>query len=279
MTPPLAPAASGSVLDVYSAFLRASFLKLLAYRLRYFTGILSYLVYVTTYYFLWKAVYAHASADGAIGDFRLAELLTYVVVGWLGRSFYFNNVDREIADLVEDGQISLALARPVSFQGMMVAGAVGESLFRLLFFSLPIGAVLALVYPVQAPASALHLAAFLVSLVGSLLVLVHLNFLVGISALKLKSIQGVIRAKHYLLELLSGLLIPVSLFPGWLQEASPWLPFQYISYLPSTIYLGRVEGVDLWRALCVQLLWAVFLALLSAFLWTRATRRLTVQGG
>ena len=44
----------------YLAFVRAAFLKTMAYRLRYYTGIVSYLVYVSTYYFLWKAFYSEA---------------------------------------------------------------------------------------------------------------------------------------------------------------------------------------------------------------------------
>ena len=71
---------------------------------------------------------------------------------------------------------------------MLVAGAVGESLFRLLCFSVPIGAVLFLLYPIQPPASVLHAGAFLLSCTLALLILVHVNFLVGLSALRLKSI-------------------------------------------------------------------------------------------
>lgn len=129
-------------LRAYGAFLRASFMKMLAYRLRYYTGILTYLIYVTTYFFLWRSVYAHRAVEDTLRGFDLASLITYVAIGWLARSFYFNNVDREIADLVIEGEIALMLARPISFQGLIVAGAVGESLFRLLFFSVPIAVVL-----------------------------------------------------------------------------------------------------------------------------------------
>ena len=268
-----------SRLDAYVGFLRASFLKMLAYRLRYYTGILSYLIYVSTYYFLWKSVFEHRADGETLGGFDLGQLVTYVAVGWIARSFYFNNVDRDIADLVTEGEIAHMLARPVSFQGLMIASAVGESLFRLLFFSIPIGLVLFLVYPIQGPASAMNGLVFLLSSLLSLLVFIHLNFLVGISALKLKSIQGVMRAKHYLVELLSGLLLPLTFFPDWLETLTRWLPFQAIAYVPLSIYLGRMEGDALLRALLLQLGWVVTLVTLSALLWRRAALRLTVQGG
>jgi ABC-2 type transport system permease protein len=268
-----------SPLSPYLSFARARFRRMLAYRVRFFTGIVSYLVYVTTYYYLWRAVYSHRAADADIGGFDLARITTYVAVGWVARSFYFNNVDREIGELVQNGQIALALARPVSFQGTVIAEAFGEGLFRGLFFTVPIGAVIFLLFPVAAPPTLLHGVCFLLSLALALLVLTHINFLVGMCAFSLKSIDGVMRAKHYLLELLSGLLLPVSFFPDWLAEASRWLPFQSISYLPTRVWLGADDLGECARGLAAQALWVALLLLVSAFVWKRIARRLTVQGG
>lgn len=267
------------LVSVYLAFVRAAFLKMLAYRMRYFTGVISYMVYFTTHFFLWRAIYADRSPDETLGGFDQAAMITYIAVGWMGRSFYFNNVDREIAQWVQEGEIASALIRPVSFHGMMVASAFGESLFRLLFFTAPISAVLFFLFPIGGPASAVAAVSFVLSLLLSLLVLVHINLLVGLSSFHLKSIQGVIRAKHYLLELLSGLLLPISLFPGWLETLSRYLPFRALAYLPSSVYLGRLGGAEMIEALLVQGVWVVLLAGLCVLCWRRAARRLTVQGG
>jgi ABC-2 type transport system permease protein len=273
-----APAAALG-LRAYAGFVLVTFHKMLAYRLRYFTGIVSYLVYVAANYFLWKAVYGRGEPGSALGGYDAGQISTYVAIGWLARSFYFNNVDREIGEQVQSGTIALALSRPVSFQGTVVASALGEGAFRFALFTLPIGLVVFLLFPVQAPASVLHAAAFPLSLLLASLVLTHLNFLVGMCALALKNIDGVMRAKHYLLELLSGLLIPVTLFPHWLEALSRFLPFQQIAFVPTSIWLGRLEGADLLRALGVQGAWAAGLAAACALVWSRAARRLTVQGG
>ena len=39
-------------------FSRIGFVNILAFRLRYYTGIVTYLINVTVYYFIWKALYA-----------------------------------------------------------------------------------------------------------------------------------------------------------------------------------------------------------------------------
>lgn len=274
----------------YRALIGGTFRKMLAYRLRYVTGIVSYLVYVTTNHFIWKAAYAGqkpavgGASDGAggaatIGGLTAQQMAGYVAVGWVARSFYFNNVDREIAEQVQNGTIAVALSRPVSFQGSIVATSLGEALFRFFFFTLPIGAAIFLLFPVPAPASALHAAAFVLSLCFANLILTHINFLVGMAAFPLKNIDGVMRAKHYLIEILSGLLVPVSFFPGWLWRTSRFLPFASIGYAPNQIWLGTVSGSGLWRTLAEQAFWVAALAALCAMVWRRAARRLSLQGG
>lgn len=263
----------------YLGFVSGTFQKMLAYRLRYYTGIVSYLIYVAINYFIWKAVFADREPGALINGYDLAGMTTYVAVGWIARSFYFNNVDREIGDQVQKGEIALALARPVSYQGTVIASAIGEGTFRFLCFTVPVGIVIFLCFPVAGPASVVSGCAFVVSIWLALLILTQLNFLVGMCAFPLKSIDGVMRAKHYLLEILSGLVLPVAMFPPWLVTTSKWLPFQQISYVPTSIWVGKLQGEELALALAQQAGWAALFTLACAFVWRRVTSRLTVQGG
>ena len=50
----------------YGGFARVGFVNILAFRLRYFTGILTYLINVTVYYFIWSAVFSPASQSRVI---------------------------------------------------------------------------------------------------------------------------------------------------------------------------------------------------------------------
>jgi ABC-2 type transport system permease protein len=268
---------------VFAEYARVAFLKTMSYRLRYVTGILSYLVYVSANAFIWRAVFADApgSAAGgpALGGFDAREMTTYVAVGWIARSFYFNNVDREIAEDVSQGRIATALLRPFPYQAAHVAQALGESLFRGLFFSAPIAVLVALLFPVAPPASAAGLAAFLLSALLGFLVLAALNFLVGVFAIHMQSILGVIRAKQFVLDVFSGLLIPIPLFPGALRAVAEALPFRQVAYVPATIYLGRMPLSDVLPALAGQAAWAAVLLALGALVFRLSSAKVAVQGG
>lgn len=268
--------ARGRWARVYLEFARVGFVNALAYRLRYFTGIVTYFIYVSVYYFIWKAIYEHSAT---IEGFDFNHLLTYVAVGWIIRSFYFNNIDQEMAYQVMEGRLAMDLIKPVNIQMMYVARAAGESLFRLGMLTVPTALMLVLVYRLGRPASLAQGAAFLASVAFSFLIVAAINFAVGTFALRLNSILGLLRAKFFLLELFSGLLLPISFFPPLCQKVFSVLPFEYISYVPVLIYLGKMTGPEILRALALQLFWVVSLLGLGDGMWRWSSRKITIQGG
>ena len=261
---------------VYFEFARIAFLKILAYRLRYFTGIVTYFINVSVYYFIWSAIYGSSTE---VAGYDLPQMTTYVAIGWIIRSFYFNNVDRDIASEVVEGKIAINLIKPVDVQLMYISQTAGESCFRAVLFTLPIAAVLLFVYPIRPPASAASGALFILSCILALLIFTLINFWVGTLALHIYSILGVIRAKYAIVEFFSGLLIPISFFPQSMQHFMQYLPFQHISFTPLQIYLGKVRGEAAIGALAQQILWIILLYTASRLFWKFSTRRLSIQGG
>src|SRR5579863_6511223 len=266
-----------SALVPYAEFSRIGFVNILAFRLRYFTGIITYFFNVTIYYFIWTAVFRNAA--GSIAGFTLPQMITYVSVGWILRSFYWNTIDQEMAYEVIEGKIAMDLIKPVSVQWMWIFRAMGESAFRLILLTAPTAIIVTLLFPVLPPASKLNFALFLVAAVGSFFIMGALNFIIGTCAIPLTSILALIRAKFWLIELLSGLLIPLNFFPRPIQNLSAWLPFEHIAYTPLQIYLGRLSFSESLRLLALEYFWVAALLFLGHVWWIRATRKITIHGG
>jgi ABC-2 type transport system permease protein len=106
-----------------------------------------------------------------------------------------------------------------------------------------------------------------------------INFLIGACAMRLKSILALIRAKYWLIELLSGVLIPTSFFPETVRQALSWLPFQHIAFTPLQIYLGKLDWTSALAALLAQWLWVGALLWLGACWWRISVRKITIHGG
>ncbi|MDO9695015.1 MAG: ABC-2 family transporter protein [Candidatus Latescibacteria bacterium] len=267
---------------LYLQFVRLAFLKMLAYRLRYYTGVVSYTVFVAGNYFLFSAIYA-SRPEGAeaarLGGLTLAQMIAYVILSWAGRSFTFNNIDRTLSWQVSKGEIAVQLIKPLHVQTMMLSEAMGEAAFRFLLFTLPI---LVVVIPLFGLAPPPHPALYGWTLLSFLLALVvnaQINFLVGCLAFYLKNVSGVVRAKMIMMEFLTGVLVPFTFFPGWVQTVVAWLPFQAVSYVPVMIYLGQRPGASLADALLLQAAWALGLSVLGRWFWNRSVRHVTLQGG
>jgi ABC-2 type transport system permease protein len=261
---------------VYAQFMRVGFLDTLAYRLRYYTGIVTYFIYVSVYYFIWKAIFEHSDR---IAGFDFGQILTYIAVGWIIRSFYFNNIDQDLANQVTEGALVMNLIKPVNLQMMLTAQALGQSVFRLALLTVPTAAVLLVVYPLRRPATGLHFLAFCLSVIFSFFIVAGINFAAGTLAIRLKSILGLLRAKFFVLDLFSGLLIPISFFPHYCQVALAAMPFQYISYVPVLLYLGKINGGAIFRALGLQLFWVVAMLALGSAMWSWSSRKIAIQGG
>lgn len=260
----------------YAEFSRVGFVNILAFRLRYFTGIITYFLNVTVYYFIWTAVFR---STPTIAGYTLTQMITYVSVGWIIRSFYWNTIDQEMAYEVIEGKIAMDLIKPVSVQWMWIFRAMGESAFRLGLLTVPTAIVVALVFPVQGPASGLDFTLFVIGVLGSFFLMGAINFMIGTCAIPLKSILAMIRAKYWLIELLSGLLIPITYFPNAARTVLAWLPFEHIAYTPLSIYLGKFSTHQAIKLLCVQWAWVVFLLFAAHWWWEQATKKITIHGG
>jgi ABC-2 type transport system permease protein len=268
--------ALAEALAPYLEFSRVGFVNILAFRLRYFTGIITYLINVTVYYFIWSAVYG---VGQQIAGYDLSQMITYVSAGWIIRSFYWNTIDQEMAYEVIEGKIAMDLIKPISVPWMWLCRAMGESAFRLGLLTAPTAVVVALVFPIRRPASAANFTLFLIAVLGSFFLMGAINFMIGTCAIPLKSILALIRAKFWLIELLSGLLIPMTFFPAAIRAVLAWLPFEHIAFTPLQIYLGKLDPRHAALALLTQWVWVAVLLVLAQLWWERATRKITIHGG
>jgi ABC-2 type transport system permease protein len=81
---------------------------------------------------------------------------------------------------------------------------------------------------------------------------------------------------------LSGHMFPLDMLESL---NGPWanlvrcLPFQYLAYFPSAVFLGRVQGWELTWGLAVQALWVCVFILISRLMWHFGLKRYSGFGG
>jgi ABC-2 type transport system permease protein len=261
---------------LYIELIRVEFVNSLAYRSTYFTGIFNYSIQIGAYYFLWDAIYF---GRRSIGGLTKEEMITYVIVAWVVRSFYFSNLDRRVAVDIRDGKIALELIRPYSYQMVKYARAFGEAIFRIIFFAAPAGIIIYFIRPFGLPEDLQSVLLFLLTCMGSFVINAQLSMIAGFLAFFTQSTSGIYRAKRVIMDLFSGLLLPISFYPQWAREIIKFFPFQTVSYLPNMIYLGKIKGLAALEVVGLQLFWVVVLSLISLWVWRFAVKHVVIQGG
>jgi ABC-2 type transport system permease protein len=249
----------------------------LAYRFEFFSAIVGTLLATVLLYFLWRAVYESAVSM----EMSYQQLITYVV---LGQAFSFGRMGQRriimrIGGNIRSGNIALDLVRPTDYQLLHFSSTLAAYVAETLMVSLPSYALALLLFGIDAPASWEAAAGFIASLGGAFLLVFSLDFFIGLMAFWTYSIWGLAYAKIAVVDILAGTIVPLSLFPGWLERVAMALPFRGIAYVPLSIYTGAIRGAEIWSNILAQLAWAAALILLTRLIWLRARRRLVVQGG
>ena len=260
----------------YYEFMKVGYLTYLAYRFQVVMGFLSTFLVISLNYFLWKAIFAGRSV---LAGFTLSQMLTYVVVAWSARSFFANRIDRDIGRAVRDGSIAMDLLKPTNFQIYHYARAFGRAVFMLAFVSFPMFLLATRVFPVQLPSGRLAPYLFPVSVVLSFFLNAGLAYLTGLASFFTRNNQGILHFKTMIIEVFSGVLIPISFFPDWIQNILFWLPFKYIAYAPLRIYLGMEPLSRVHQGVLLQLMWIVILYVTGQLIWHYTIRRVEIQGG
>lgn len=206
------------------------------------------------------------------------DMTTYILVSIMISAVLSSNVIETINDRVRDGQISMDLIRPVSFQAYIFCHMLGRNLFNLLFQLMPILLISWIFIGIEFP-SLPHFFIFLVSLFNALIIVFLINYCLGLLAFWYMSMWQVNQLLGRFVELFSGRWIPLWFFPAFLLTVSNFLPFSLMYFTPITIYLEKVALADAMILIIRQSGWIVVLFLVSRLMWQAAIRKLVFQGG
>jgi ABC-2 type transport system permease protein len=208
----------------------------------------------------------------------LQQMVTYGVLGMALEIFVWSRPQWYMANQVKSGAIDTDLMKPLDFHVHMLARSTGETIVGAAL-AIPALVVSFLFLRVSLPPDIGTALAFFTSLVLGFLVLFHLNFMLGSLAVLTLDIRHISWAYYSVVRFFGGQMVPLWLFPPFVAAIANVLPFQSTYYIPMSIYIGKIAGADVMKALGFQFTWLVVLVLGSRLLWSWAHTRLVVQGG
>jgi ABC-2 type transport system permease protein len=182
-----------------------------------------------------------------------------------------------IREKIREGTIATDLMKPISVPLYFFSDGVGQTLLHAVLVIPSLLCALLLVR-IDVP-SAATFGAFLLAFAVGYGVNFFLNFLMNSIAfwtLETFAAQLIVR---WASDLLSGQIIPLTLFPGIIGRIVFALPFAAIYSTPLLIYVGVIPPSAWAASIAAQIIWLAFFAALSSLVWRAASNRVVIQGG
>lgn len=255
---------------------RRSFRRWSTYRMATVAGIITNTVFGYLRADILVAVFAASTSEP--GGWSADELVTFAFVtqALLAGTGAFG--EPELAERVRSGDVVVDMYRPIDVQLWWLASWCGRAGYTLVARGIPPILLGAVVFDLVLPTSFGQWLVVLVSVVLASIVGFGLRFCTNLTAFWMVDNRGLDQLVTLVLTFFGGLLVPIVLFPPWLETIARLLPFAAMVQVPAELFMGVYDGPPA-AGLAVQGAWAVGLLGLGRLMLASATRKVVIQGG
>jgi ABC-2 type transport system permease protein len=220
---------------------------------------------------LWRAT---GEAGMTLGEGTDAFVWYLAGTEWILLSAPLIHVD--IQEAIRRGDVIYRLGRPVSYVGAALAEGLGTLVARAPLLGLTAFACAFLFTGWVPPARAIAVVVAFGLIASGLLTCLYLG--IGLLAFWIEDVSPVYWVWQKLLFVLGGLMLPISLYPDFMQRFAALTPFPVILAGPASFVLegSAVAPMTLARDLAI---WCAATALCVRWMFRRATNTLAVNGG
>jgi len=260
----------------YWAIVSARFRTLLQYRAAALAGCSTQLFWGIIRVMIFTAFY---ESTRSAQPMSVAETITYI---WLGQAMFRIipwDIEGDIRQMVRTGAVAYELLRPVDLYSLWYCRSVAWRTAPVFLRSVPIFLVAIPFLGMQWPASPTAAGAWILATVGAVALSAAMTAFMSVSLLWTISGEGASRLMAGTMMLLSGVIVPLPLFPDWAQTALNILPFRGIIDMPFRMYMGHIPPSQLIGVLAHQAVWTVAFVVAGRCMLARGLRRVVIQGG
>jgi ABC-2 type transport system permease protein len=259
----------------HGAVFRISLLHQFAYIYDFILRTLFLIIILFIFSNLWGTTY-NVQGNELIEGYTLTTLMWYLVITEsliMGMPALVDRIERE----VKNGEIAYFLNRPISYLGYQYGIYMSEALVRV-FINIVIGGILIYLMYGGISVSFGIITGFVALVVMALSLQFVTVMIVCLGSFWVEDIRGYHLIYSRLLMILGGMMIPLEIFPDWLEQITKMLPFQSIVYLPATFFVGTQEK-SIYELIGVQGMWISVFVVLLAIVFQMGVKKLNVNGG
>ncbi len=226
-------------------------------------------------FFLWTSVFDRATR---FGTYDKSQLITYIFFVNIISNFVLGTRTIDIAGDIINGTIMNYIIKPINFFRYYLVRDLADKLLNLFFVFLEVWIIIILFHPqLFLPLntySSIFATCFLI--IGTLI-----GFYINLCISFVGFWSNEVWAPRFLFMtvvfLISGSYFPLDLLPSTLYNLFLLTPFPYLFYLPTQIFLGRLELITPF-IVATSLFWLVATWFAARYLWIRGNKNYNFFG-
>ena len=274
-------------LKLYLPFSKAGIKIELAYKAQIVMWIVISFIQCFFVLFLYQAIYRNSDngLNSIINGFTFYDMVLYMIT-----SFFFSfimgagDTSYDIWTDIKEGTIANTLTKPVSYRLRHLFTYFGVLIFDFIVIIIPF---LSIVYGIFIGMGLLQIdvGQFILNILFFIIFSILAGFInnavsyfVGMLVFYTDHLFGLNMARNALQGFLGGQMVPLA-YMGTLGAVFSFTPFAFMNSIPVLTIMGKLEIKNILMYMCIAILWILIIELLNHYIFKRAIRKITVQGG
>ena len=233
--------------------------SILFWRVRQFIGALMSLA-------VWSTIY---TSKDIVAGYNQQEMLSYIFLTTLLQNIILTTSLNSLANQIYSGDLSNLLLKPISLIKYFISMDLADKLKNIFFTTVEIDILYAIFQPILLLPHLSTLALFCVGVFGGLVLLFLMQLLFGALGFWTPETWGPRFLFFMLIDISSGRLYPLDIFPKTVQSLFYLTPFPYFTFAQTQIYLGRLSFLEALQALGMVIIWILVLGGLVRTAWSK----------
>jgi ABC-2 type transport system permease protein len=224
--------------------------------------------------FIWRAV----ASGGTVGAFNQSGITLYYLAVIVVNQFTMTQANWTVGDNIRAGHINSLLLRP--FHPLADATMIelaGKGVF--LTFALPMAVLLGVILRPEFAIRAADIVLFVPALLLAWLLRFSWGLALALLAFRAAKADSLLTVQETLVDLVGGILAPVSLLPPLLGSVARVLPFRSMVGFPVEVLTGSLGRAEVISGMATQAAWLAVSLCLCAITWKTGLAHHEAVGG
>ncbi len=250
----------------YITVIKLSFQNQMEYKLNYILSFAIKLIPFIVNLLIWLTVLTNEHHF----SMNQYEIITYYIISLISTNMTVCTINYEMSDDIKSGNINKYLLQPFSYIKYQLFKDLPIRFNFILFGFLPITLIICLFRNyIDINYNLKNITFFLLILVLGYYINFLVTFILGELSFYFNDVSSLYASFDVLKGIVSGAIVPITLFPNFLKNILLYLPFSYITYIPniSLIINFSLAEYILYFTICIS--WCIVLTFICKLIWKR----------